>query len=193
MKAFDELLALLSERSFQAREVVLVSGRRSNFYIDCRQTALSGRGHVLIGDQFLAAIERCEAERGRPFDAAAGMTLGGDPLVSSVSMTASLRGRELPALIVRKEAKGHGTGRFVEGDAWIGSGLDVAVLEDVVTTGGSTLKAIAHLKKSGHNPTAVFVLVDREEGGLEAVAEGSGLPVFALYKKTDFMDEGAEL
>jgi len=181
----DDLLALLEERSVAYRPVVLVSGKTSNFYVDCRQTALSGAGHLLIGREFLRVIEAEETRRGKRFDAVAGMTLGGDPLVSAVSLTAALAGREFPALIVRKEAKGHGTGRVVEGDACLGEALDCAVLEDVITTGGSTLKAVDHLAHHGHRAGGVFVLVDREEGGRQAI-EGRDLRVHALYARSDF-------
>ena len=181
----QELLDLLTERSFSNHEVTLASGRKSNFYIDCRQTSLSGRGHLLIGEQLLAAIEAREEEAGAPFDAVAGMTLGGDPLVSAVSLTAALRGRELPALIVRKEAKDHGAGRQVEGDVKLASGLRLAVLEDVITTGGSTMIALNALRRAGHQPTDVFILVDRKEGGCENV-EREAVTVHSLFDRSDF-------
>ncbi len=180
-----ELLALLTERSFSNREVTLASGRKSNFYIDCRQTSLSGRGHLLIGQQLLAAIEAQEAKAGVPFDAVAGMTLGGDPLVSAVSLTAALQGRELPALIVRKEAKDHGAGRQVEGDIKLPKGLRLAVLEDVITTGGSTMIALNALRQAGHEPTDVFILVDRQEGGCDNV-ERASVNVHSLFDRGDF-------
>ena len=181
----DELLALLTERSFSNQTVTLASGQKSNFYIDCRQTSLSGRGHLLIGEAMLDRIERCEQEQGAPFDAIAGMTLGGDPLVSAVSLTAALKGRELPALSVRKEAKGHGAGRQVEGDLKLPAELRLAVLEDVITTGGSTQIALHALRRSGHHPTDVFVLVDRLEGG-RANVEAQGVRVHSLYDRSDF-------
>jgi len=180
-----ELLDLLTERSFSNREVTLASGKKSNFYIDCRQTSLSGLGHRLIGAQILEAIEACEREAGVPFDAVAGMTLGGDPLVSAVSLTASLRGRELPALIVRKEPKGHGAGRQVEGDLKLPANLRLAVLEDVITTGGSTKIALSALRRAEHEPTDVFILVDRQEGGRQNV-EAEGVRVHSLFDRSDF-------
>ena len=180
-----ELLELLTERSYSNQEVTLASGKKSNFYIDCRQTSLSGRGHRLIGLALLEAIERCEKQQGVAFDAIAGMTLGGDPLVSAVSLTASLTGRDLPALIVRKEAKEHGAGRQVEGDLKLPPNLRLAVLEDVITTGGSTQIALGALRRSGHQPTDVFVLVDRLEGGRENV-EAEDVRVHSLFDRNDF-------
>ena len=183
----NELLELLTQRSYSNQEVILASGRKSNFYIDCRQTSLSGRGHLLIGEQLLAAIEAQEVAAGQPFDAVAGMTLGGDPLVSAVSLTAALRGREFPALIVRKEAKDHGAGRQVEGDLKLPKNLRLAVLEDVITTGGSTLIALRALREAGHNPTDVFILVDRCEGG-RANVESHDVRVHSLFDRNDFGD-----
>ena len=185
MTAKAELLDLLVDRSFARKKVTLASGKESDFYIDCRQTSLSGRGHLLIGEQVLAAIEAEEERCGEPFDAIAGMTLGGDPLVSAVSLTAALRGRELPALIVRKEAKDHGAGRQVEGDLKLAPGLRLAVLEDVITTGGSTLVALKALRAAGHQPTCVFILVDREEGG-RANVEAANVSVHSLFARGDF-------
>jgi orotate phosphoribosyltransferase len=181
----QELLALLTERSYSNQEVTLASGRTSNFYIDCRQTSLAGRGHLLIGQQLLAAIEAEEERCGQAFDAVAGMTLGGDPLVSAVSLTAALKGREFPALIVRKEAKDHGAGRQVEGDLKLPGGLRLAVLEDVITTGGSTIIALNALRSAGHQPTSVFILVDRNEGG-RANVEAHDVAVHSLFTRNDF-------
>ncbi|HBU48215.1 MAG TPA: orotate phosphoribosyltransferase [Myxococcales bacterium] len=186
MSAKKELLDLLVERSFERRKVTLSSGRTSDFYIDCRQTTLSGRGHLLVGETILAAIESEEEERGRPFDAVAGAALGGCPLASAVSLTAAQRGRELPALYVRKATKDHGANKGVEGDAALKEHLSVVVLEDVVTSGQSAVAAIDRLLDAGHLPKAVFVLVDREEGGCETLEEQTGLEVRSIFKRSHF-------
>lgn len=186
MSAKEELLDLLVERSFERRKVTLSSGRISDFYIDCRQTTLSGRGHLLVGETMLTAIEAEEAERGRPFDAVAGAALGGCPLASAISLTAAQRGRELPALYVRKSAKDHGANKGVEGDAALDEHLSVVVVEDVVTSGQSAVAAIDRLLDAGHLPKAVFVLVDREEGGCEALEDQTGLEVRSVFRRSHF-------
>lgn len=186
MTAKAELLDLLVDRSFARKKVTLASGKESDFYIDCRQTSLSGRGHLLVGKLMLEAIQAEEEDRGRPFSAVAGTALGGCPLASAISLTAALAGRELPALYVRKAAKDHGNNRAVEGDAQLDDHLSVVLVEDVVTTGGSTVAAVDQLLEAGHLPKAVFILVDREEGGCEAIEDATGLEVQTLYRRSDF-------
>lgn len=180
-----ELLALLTERSFARREVTLASGRRSNFYVDCKQTTLSGRGHVLVGGALVSALSAWEARAGVQIAAAGGLTLGADPIASAVSMSASLAGRELPAFIVRKEAKGHGTKAYLEGTSNFAAGAELAILEDVVTTGGSALTAAKRVREAGYSARVVFGLVDRLEGGREAI-EAAGLELVTLFDRTDF-------
>src|SRR4051794_28705938 len=135
------LVALLRERSFERKKVILASGRESDFFIDCKQTVLTAEGHALVGElmfEALAELPACEA--------VAGVELGGCPLASAVSLTSFLHDRPLPALYVRKEAKDHGSRRLVEGDRALRPNLRVVILEDVITTGGSTLKAVEKLK-----------------------------------------------
>jgi len=179
----QRLFTLLKERSFEARDVVLASGKRSNFYVDCKQTTLSAEGHLLVGRTLFAAM--IAEEGGRPFAGVGGLTLGADPIASAVSMTSALAGRDIPAFIVRKEAKGHGTGAWIEGVKLIAPGGRVAVVEDVVTTGGSAEKAIIRCREAGFVVDLVLALVDREEGGREAL-EASGVKLLALYEKADF-------
>ncbi len=133
----DRLLALLTTHSFARTRVVLASGRESDFFIDVKQTALLAEGHALLADALLAALgELPEAA------AVAGVELGGCPLASAVAMRSFERGAPLDAIYVRKEVKDHGSRRQLEGNAHLPAGAKVAVLEDVVTTGGSTVRAI---------------------------------------------------
>lgn len=180
----EELLELLRQRSFRRGKVVLASGRESDFFIDCKQAALTGRGHVLVGELMLAALGELGA-----CEAVAGVALGGCALASAVSLTSALRGRPLPALYVRKETKDHGSRRLIEGDAALRPGLPVALLEDVITTGGSSLAAVETLRGAGAEVVGVVSLVDRLEGGSEAFAR-AGVPLVSLYTRRDFMGEG---
>jgi orotate phosphoribosyltransferase len=181
--ARERLVELLRERSFERKKVVLASGRESDFFIDCKQTVLTAEGHALVGALMfdaLAALPACEA--------VAGVELGGCPLASAVSLTSFVRGRPLPALYVRKDAKDHGSRRSVEGDRALRPGMPVAILEDVITTGGSTLKAVAKLQEAGARVAGVVALVDRLEGGADALRE-AGLPVVAICTRRDFISD----
>ena len=178
--AATRLLALLTERSFAKQRVVLASGKESDFFIDCKQTALAAEGHALIGALMfdaLAELPTCEA--------VAGVELGGCPLASAVALVSFQRGAPRDALYVRKEAKDHGSKRLAEGDTRLSPGATVTILEDVVTTGGSTLKAAAVLRSAGYEVVGVIALVDRLEGGREAI-EAAGLPLRTLFTREDF-------
>jgi len=176
------LLELLTELSYERRTVVLSSGRESDFYIDCKRTALTAEGHFLVGRLLLEAIRRDAPQA----VAAGGLTLGADPLASAVSLTSYLAGSPMPAFIVRKEPKGHGTGQWIEGLSAISPGAPVAIVEDVVTTGSSTLKAIERAELAGLKVVGAFALVDRLEGGREAV-ESSGHSLASLFTRKDFV------
>ena len=160
------LLALLAERAYRHGNFTLASGRSSHHYVNCKPVSLSGTGLALLGARMLVHVET-EAV------AVAGLTLGADPLVSAVAMRAALDGRALDALIVRKEAKGHGTGAWLEGPL-PEPGSRITVLEDVVTTGGSALKAVNQLRDAGFVVDRVVAIVDRQEGG-RAAMEAAGL------------------
>ena len=134
----DRLLQLLRTLSYQKREVVLASGRRSDFYIDCRNTALHPEGIVLCGRELLRALR----ETGPEFVAVAGPSIGADPLVSGVAFASFQAEDPVPAIMVRKEPKGHGTGRRLEGTFNVPAGSPVAIVEDVLTTGGSALRTV---------------------------------------------------
>ena len=176
------LLQLLTELSFEKRKVTLASGKESDFYIDCRRTALTAEGHFLIGRMLFAKVrEVCPDVEG-----IGGMTLGADPLASAVSYTSYLAGQPLPAFLVRKEAKEHGTGRSVEAPLSLGKGARVAVLEDTLTTGGSLLRAIEKVEQQGWTVSAAIAIVDRLEGGREAV-EQRGYRLHSLFTRKDFL------
>jgi orotate phosphoribosyltransferase len=165
------LLPLLAERAYRHGQFTLASGRTSNHYVNCKPVSLSGPGLALLGALMLEEVE-AEAV------AVAGLTLGADPLVSAVALQAALAGRALDALIVRKEAKGHGTGAWLEGPL-PPAGSVITVLEDVVTTGGSSLKAVHQLREAGYVVRRVVTIVDRQEGGLEAMT-AAGLELRSL-------------
>jgi len=175
------LLELLTRLSFERRKVTLSSGKESDFYIDCKRTALTAEGHFLVGRLLLEAI-RAEAAEAK---GVGGLTLGADPLASAVSLTSHLAGHPLHAFIVRKEPKGHGTGQWVEGLSALGPGAPVAVVEDVVTSGASTLKAIERSTAEGLKVLGAFALVDRLEGGREAI-EAKGHRLTTLFTRKDF-------
>jgi orotate phosphoribosyltransferase len=180
-QARARLIALLRERSFERRRVILASGKESDFFIDCKQTALTAEGHALIGELMygvLAELPEC--------DAVGGVELGGCPLASAVSLVSHQKGRDLPALYVRKARKDHGTTKLVEGDKSLFPGMRVVLLEDVVTTGGSSLNAVEALHAAGARVVGIAALVDRLEGGAEAI-RAAGLPLVSLSTRADFM------
>ena len=184
-KQRTRLVELLTALSFERKKVILASGRESDFFIDCKQTILTAEGHALVGElmfAMLAELPEC--------DAVGGVELGGCPLASAVSLVSFQKGRPLPALYVRKEQKDHGSKRLVEGDRAIVKGMPVVVLEDVITTGGSTLKAVDKLGQAGVKVVGVVALVDRLEGGAEAI-RGAGLPLVSRadeHVTMDFID-----
>jgi orotate phosphoribosyltransferase len=176
------LLELLRERSFERRAVTLSSGKTSDFYIDSKQTVLSAEGHFLVGHLFFALLERHAARA----EAVGGLTMGADPLASATSLVSFSEGRPRAAFYVRKEPKGHGTNQYLEGARHLRAGAPVVVVEDVITTGASTLKAIERARLHPLEVVHVLALVDREEeGGRQAVEREA--PVTALFTRRDFM------
>ncbi|HUO50969.1 MAG TPA: orotate phosphoribosyltransferase [Gemmatimonadaceae bacterium] len=172
MTGHDRLVALLAERSTRRGKFVLASGRESSIYVDCRLTTMSPEGLALIGPLGLEAMRR----RGWPADAVGGLTLGADPVAYAIAY-ASAGPSPVRAFTVRKEAKQHGTGKLIEGP--FQSGDRVVVVEDVITTGGSALKAIEAVRAAGGRVLGILAVVDREEGGRQAL-ESQGLAVEAL-------------
>lgn len=171
--ARQTLLQLLAERAYRHGRFTLASGRTSDHYVNCKPVSLSGIGLALLGASMLELVEADAV-------AVAGLTLGADPLVSAVALQAALAGRPLDALIVRKEAKGHGTGAWLEGPL-PEPGSRITVLEDVVTTGGSALKAVRQLQEAGYVVDQVVAIVDRQGGGSEAM-EAAGLALSSLFQ-----------
>jgi len=176
MTNVDPLLQHLAQAAYRRGSFTLASGRSSEHYVNCKPVTLSGQGALLLAPRLLALVEP-EAV------VVAGLTLGADPMVSWVAHAAALAGRNLDALIVRKEAKGHGTGAWLEGPL-PAQGALVTVLEDVVTTGGSALKAVAQLRAAGFRVQRVVAIVDREEGGL-ATLTTAGLELTSLYRLSE--------
>lgn len=182
----DRLLELLKTRSFRRGTFTLTSGATSDFFIDCKPTVLGAEGHVLIGRCMLAAARGIDAA----ITAVAGVELGGCPLASAVALTSFLEAAPLDAVYVRKAAKGHGTKKQLEGAEHLAAGTRIVVLEDTVTTGGSTLRAVDVLKEHGFDVRGVVAIVDRREGGAEAI-RGAGLAFTSLFARPDFMGEDA--
>lgn len=179
------LARLLFEKSYREGDFVLASGRRSEYYFDCRVTALHAEGSWLIGTLFNALLrEHASAVKG-----VGGLTMGADPLVSAVTVVSHAQGHPLHGLLVRKEAKGHGTNRLVEGLGNFNAGDSVAMLEDVVTTGGSLLKACEGVREAGLHIAAVCAVLDREEGGREKLNE-AGYDLLALFTRRELLELG---
>lgn len=174
----DELLQHLLAHSFRTGEFTLASGRKSNYYINGKMTTLDARGAYLVGRTFLAMVADDVP------DAVGGLTLGADPIVGSMIALAGLEDLPLKGFIVRKEAKGHGTQSLVEGP--LSPENRVVVIEDVVTTGGSALQAIAAVKAIGCEVRKVLAVVDREEGGRDALKK-EGYALEAIFTAHELM------
>ena len=171
----EELLELLKKYAYKKGEFTLSSGKTSEHYVNCKPVTLTGRGLTLTSLLMLKEIDA---------GVVGGLTLGADPLVSGVSLVSALDGRMVNALIVRKEAKGHGTQAWIEGPE-LPKGTKVTVLEDVVTTGGSAIKAAEKLRDAGYKVNRVVAIVDRLDGGAEAMKE-AGLELRSLFSLEDF-------
>jgi orotate phosphoribosyltransferase len=174
------LFELLRGRAFAEREVVLSSGAKSTFYIDCKQVSLDAEGATLIGELFYAAIEAVAPGA----VAVGGLTLGADPLATATSIVSFQRGKPRAAFIVRKEPKGHGTGQWLESPG-LATGAPVVIVEDVVTTGASTLRAIERARQGGLEVVHALGLVDRLEGGREAIE--AQVSLMTLFSSRDFL------
>ncbi len=184
-RARPELLEMLRTLSYRRGQVILASGKSSDFFIDCKPTVLTARGHHLVGELMLDALRNLPK-----CDAVAGVALGGCPLASAVSMMSHIRNRPIPALYVRKATKDHGTQRLVEGS--LTAGMKVVLLEDVITTGGSTVKAVSALRAADVEVVGVVVIIDRLEGGIENLGR-EGLEVVSLFTRNDFLTDDTAL
>ena len=168
----DELLELLKKDAYKKGEYTLSSGKKSEHYVNCKPVTLSGRGLTLASLLMLQEVKTSYV---------AGLTLGADPLVSGVSLVSALDSRLVNGLIVRKEAKGHGTQAWIEG-LLPSEGTVITVLEDVITTGGSAIKAVEKLRDAGYVVNTVVSIVDRQEDDeANAAMKLSGLELKSLF------------
>jgi len=174
-----ELMKIIRELSYEEREVTLASGRKSNFYFDGKQTTLHARGGLLVGKAFLKEVK----ELSDKVDAVGGLTLGADPIATATSIAAALEGQALHAFIIRKEPKGHGTGQWLEGRKNLPKGSRVVIVEDVTTTGGSSMKAVERAREEGLEVVGIVTLVDREEGARENI-EKEGIALRAVFTRS---------
>ena len=170
MKA--ELLKMIKESGYKKGEFTLSSGKTSDHYVNCKPVTLTGRGLTLASMMLLEHVDT---------KVVAGLTLGADPLVSGVAVCSALDMRLVDALIVRKEAKGHGTKAWIEGREFP-EGTKVVVLEDVITTGGSAIKAVKRLRDAGYKVDKVVAVVDRQEDGeADTAMKLAGLELISLF------------
>ncbi len=170
----QKLLELLAERSVRRGHFILASGKSSNLYVDARTTTMSPEGLALIGPMAIEALRDANLK----IDAVGGLTLGADPITYSIAVASYWSPPLLRAFSVRKDAKMHGTGKLIEGSFQTGD--NVLVTEDVITTGASALRAIDAIKNAGGKIRGVLTLVDREDGGRQAIERG-GYPVISLF------------
>jgi orotate phosphoribosyltransferase len=180
----QHLLDLLCQLAYKEGDFTLSSGQKSTYYINGKQVTLHPEGAVATSRILLSMLPA-------DTDAVAGLTLGADPIVAGVSVVSVYEGKSIPALIIRKEAKGHGTQAYIEG-ATLKSGAKVVVLEDVVTTGQSAMKAVERLRAAGYLVDRVLTLVDREQGGAEFYAS-QGLQFETIFTIRDLQARYREL
>ncbi|MEA5572146.1 orotate phosphoribosyltransferase [Calothrix sp. UHCC 0171] len=179
----NKLLDLLCQTAYKEGDFLLSSGQPSKYYINCKLVTLHPQGALATGRLLLAML---------PADtqAVAGLTLGADPIVSAVSVVSAYENRPIPGLIIRKEAKGHGTQAYIEGPI-LPEGAKVVVLEDVVTTGQSAMKAVEKLRDAGYTVEQVISLVDRKQGGAEFY-QSQGLKFETVYGIEDIQQRYGE-
>ena len=180
MSVKDQLKAIIRELSYEEREVTLASGRKSNFYFDGKQTTLHAKGGLLVGKAFWEEVKHFPG----PIHGVGGLTLGADPIATATSIAADLDGASVHAFIIRKEPKGHGTGQWLEGRKNLPPGSRVVIVEDVTTTGGSSMKAVERAREEGLEVVGIVTLVDREEGAREAI-EGAGQRLRAIFTRSE--------
>ena len=179
----DELRELVANRAFTYGDFTLTSGRKSDYYVDGKQVTLDGRGLYLVA---WFALQHC---RQHDIDAIGGLTLGADPIASAVAALSGETERPLTAFIVRKEVKAHGTARAIEGPN-LHAGQRVLLVDDTLTTGGTFLLASEAVLTTGATIVGALCLVDREEGGREAL-ESAGITLHALFQRHEFSQQAA--
>lgn len=176
----NQLMQIIRQLSYEERDVVLASGRKSNFYFDGKQTTLNAAGGLLVGKAFWQIVKSFEG----PVHGVGGLTMGADPIATATSIAAHLEGHSIHAFIIRKEPKGHGTGQWLEGRKNLPPGSRVIIVEDVTTTGGSSLKAVQRAEEEGLEVLGIVTLVDREEGAQENITE-SGQILKSVFTKSE--------
>lgn len=181
-----ELAEILRSKSIKTGKFTLASGKESDLYVDCRVTTLDSRGAVLVGRVLHDVLRKQEAAQGISIGSLGGLTMGADPITLAVAMTSSMAGdaKVVQAFNVRKEPKGHGRGKRIEGN--FDPSQPVVVVDDVITTGDSTLKAIQAIEEEGGKIAFALILVDRQEGGRENI-ESKGYPVVSAYTRSDLV------
>ncbi len=182
MSVKDQLKRMLLEKSVRTGEFTLASGKKSDLYVDCRVTAMDSQGARWVGELGWDVVRERAKEEG--VDAIGGMTMGADPISLAVGMESARRDEMIQVFTVRKEPKGHGRGKQIEGN--FQSGDKIIVVDDVITTGGSTVKAIEAIRAEGGEVAFALVLVDREEGGRQAIEE-VGVPVISLFTRSELL------
>lgn len=173
------LIELVRDRALKFGDFTLASGKKATYYLDGKQVTLDSYGAKLVADGILDLL----ADNLPLPDAIGGMSMGADPITAAVITMAGVRGQQMSGFLVRKEAKGHGTNRFVEGP--VNPGQRVVIVEDVVTTGGSSLEAIARVEEFGLVVSGVVAVIDRLEGGQAAFA-ARGYRLSSLLTVRDF-------
>jgi len=184
MDTKQRLLQLLKDLSVKRGNFTLASGKTSDLYIDSKQTSLHSEGATLMGEIIFEHIQQLRKE-GQSIAGVGGITMGADPIATAVAIISHQKAAPVHAFIIRKEPKGYGTGQWVEGMLNLPHNAPVLIVEDVVTTGGSTMKAVERARQSGLSPVALWALVDRLEGGRENLA-ALGLPFTSLFTRNDF-------
>ena len=177
----EELLELLKKDAYKKGDYTLSSGRKSEHYVNCKPVTLSSRGLTLSSIMLLEAVEKDAV-------AVAGLTLGADPLVSGVAVVCGLDNIKVDALIVRKEAKGHGTQAYIEGKL-PEKGAKITVLEDVITTGGSAIQAVKRLRDAGYTVNRIAAIVDRQvDGEADAAMKEADLELVSIFTLGDIAE-----
>jgi orotate phosphoribosyltransferase len=182
MSVKAQLKTIIREMSYEEREVTLASGRKSNFYFDGKQTTLHAQGGLLVGRAFYAEVRQFPG----PIHGVGGLTMGADPIATATSIAAQLEGVDMHAFIIRKEPKGHGTGQWLEGRKNLPPGSRVVIVEDVTTTGGSSLQAVDRAREEGLEVVGIVTLVDREEGA-RANIEAAGVARRAVFTRGEIV------
>ena len=185
----SRLLEIVKARSVFYGDFVLASGARSSHYFDCRLTSLNPEGAWLVGNVLLDLIRAEETARGLRIEAVGGLTMGADPISLAVGISSHLANPQAPieVFVVRKAPKDHGQTKLIEGPSV--KGRSIAVIDDVITRGDSTLKAVDAIEAAGGKVVLAAVLVDREEGG-RAKIEARGIPVISVFRKSDVLRPG---